>query len=342
MIKLVKCVPNISNGKNPEIYNAVANSIKKISGVKLLHVHPGFSANRTVITFVGTPDAVVDAAFLLIEKAKELIDMRTQDGIHSRMGAADVCPLVPLSGVTMDECAKLARKLGKRVGEELDVWVYLYEFAATRPEFKNLTRVRKGQYEHLKERVGKPEWKPDFGPDELDEKFGAIAIGARKVLLAYNINIESKSIDVAREIARNIRESGRIIKNPDGSKKRIPGIFKNVKADAWIIPEYNHAQITMNLTDVETTPVHLVYDEVVKQCLARGEKVTGSELIGLIPLKVLHDAGEYSFKKKGIRGDFSDNELIAEAVDFLGLDKFEKFDPRERILENKIITCASD
>ena len=341
MIKIVKCVPNISNGKNPEIYNAVANSVKKIDGVKLLHVHPGFSANRTVITFVGTPDAVVDAAFLLIKKAKELIDMRAQDGIHSRMGAADVCPLVPLAGVSMEECVKLARKLGKRVGDELNVWVYLYEFAATRPKFKNLTFVRKGQYEHLKERVGNPEWSPDFGPKNLDEKFGAIAIGARKVLLAYNINIESKNIIAAREIARNIRESGRITKNPDGTKKRIPGIFKAVKADAWIIPEYNHAQITMNLTDVETTPVHLVFDEVVKQCAALGEKVTGSELIGLIPLKVLHDAGEFSFKKKGITGDFSDDELIDEAVNFLKLDKFEKFNPRERILENKIIACPT-
>jgi len=338
MIKIVKCVPNISNGKNPEVYNAVANSIKKIKGVKLLHVHPGFSANRTVITFVGTPTAVVDAAFELIKTAKELIDMTSQNGIHSRMGAADVCPLVPLSGVSMDECAQLARKLGKRVGEELGVWVYLYEFAATKPEFKNLTFVRKGQYEHLKERIGRPEWKPDYGPEKLDKKFGAVAIGARKVLLAYNINIKSRqNISVVKEIARNIRESGRIIKNPDGTKKRIPGIFKAVKADAWIIPEYNHAQITMNLTDVEVTPVHLVYDEVVKQCEARGEKVTGSELIGLIPLKVLHDAGEYSFKKKGIDGDFSDDELIAEAVDFLGLDKFEKFNPHERILENKIL-----
>jgi len=338
MIKIVKCVPNISNGKNPEVYNAVANSIKKIKGVKLLHVHPGFSANRTVITFVGTPTAVVNAAFELIKTAKELIDMTSQDGIHSRMGAADVCPLVPLSGVSMNECAQLACKLGKRVGEELGVWVYLYEFAATKPEFKNLTFVRKGQYEHLKERIGRPEWKPDFGPEKLDEKFGAVAIGARKVLLAYNINIESKqNLSAVKEIARNIRESGRVIKSPNGTKKRIPGLFKSVKADAWIIPEYNHAQITMNLTDVEVAPVHLVYDEVVKQCAERGEKVTGSELIGLIPLKVLHDAGEYSFKKKGIIGDFSDDELIAEAVDFLGLDKFEKFDSHERILENKIL-----
>jgi len=338
MIKIVKCVPNISDGKNPAVYNAIANSIKKIKGVKLLHVHPGFSANRTVITFVGTPDAVVDAAFELIATAKELIDMTSQDGIHSRMGACDVCPLIPIAGVTMDECAQLAGKLGERVGEELGVWVYLYEYAAKKPEFKNLTFVRKGQYEHLKERIGVPEWKPDFGPEKLNEKFGAVAIGARKVLLAYNINIEGKqNLDTTREIARNIRESGRIVVQPDGTKKRVPGLFKSVKADAWIIPEYNHAQITMNLTDVEVTPVHIVYDEIVKQCEERGEKVTGSELIGLIPLKVLLDAGKYSFDKKELADDYSNNELIDEAVSFLGLDHLEKFDPHERILENKII-----
>ncbi len=340
MIKIVKCVPNISDGKNPDVYNSIANSIKKIKGVKLLHVHPGFSANRTVITFVGTPDAVVDAAFELIKTAKELIDMTSQDGIHSRMGAADVCPLIPLSGVTMDECAQLARRLAKRVGDELDVWVYLYEYAAKRPEFKNLTFVRKGQYEHLKERVGKIKWKPDFGPEKLDEKFGAVAIGARKVLLAYNINIESKNLDNAQRIARNIRESGRVVINPDGTKKRVPGLFKSVKADAWIIPEYSHAQITMNLTDVNVTPVHIVYDEIVKQCVERGEKVTGSELIGLIPLKVLLDAGKYSFDKKGITEFYLDSDLINEAVNFLGLDHLEPFDPHERILENKILSYS--
>jgi len=342
-MKIVECVPNISEGRNPEIYNTVAEQCEKIKGVQLLDVDPGAATNRTVITFAGPPELIVDAAFEVIVKAKEMIDMRGHKGEHPRFGATDVCPFVPVSGVTMDDCAELARKLGKRVGEELGVWVYLYEFAASKPEWQNLAVVRKGEYEALAERVGKADWKPDFGPEKLDPKFGAVAIGARKFLVAYNINLNSTNRKMANDIAFNIREKGRskresypdgeIIRHPDGKPVKIPGIFDNCKAGAWIIPEYNRAQITMNLTDMDVTPVHAVFDEVEKQALERGMRVTGSEIVGLVPLQSMLEAGRHYLKRQGLTTAASEAEIVRTAVLSLGLSDVSEFVADEKIVE---------
>ena len=343
MVRIVECVPNISEGRNPNIYNTVAKACESAAGVKLLDVDPGAATNRTVITFAGPPEAIADGAFALIAKAKELIDMRIHKGEHPRMGAADVCPFVPVGGVTMDDCAEIARQLAERVGEELGVWVYLYEYAASKPEWKNLANARKGEYEGLAARVGKPEWKPDFGPEELDPKFGAVAIGARKFLVAYNINLNSTNRKMARDIAFNIREKGRskreyypdgeIIRHPDGKPVKVQGIFQHCKAGAWIIPEYNRAQITMNLTDMEVTPVHSVFDEVAKQAAERGMRVTGSEIVGLVPLQSILDAGRHYLRKQGLSSAVSEAELVRTAVLSLGLSDVSEFIPEDKIVE---------
>ena len=343
MTKIVECVPNISEGINADIYNAVAKACEKAPGVKLLDVDPGATTNRTVITFAGQPDAVVDGAFELIREAKSLIDMRGHSGEHPRFGATDVCPFVPVSGVTMDDCVELAKQLGERVGKELGVWVYLYEYAASKPEWRNLANARKGEYEGLAVRVGKPEWKPDFGPAELDPKFGAVAVGARKFLVAYNINLNSTNRKMANDIAFNIREKGRskresypdgeIIRHPDGKPVKVPGVFTNCKAGAWIIPEYNRAQITMNLTDIDVTPPHKVFDEVDVQAYERGMRVTGSEVVGLIPLKPMLEAGRDYLKKQGLSTAVSEAELIRTAVLSLGLNDVSPFDPDDKIVE---------
>ena len=342
-MQIVECVPNISDGQNPDIYNTVAKECETVKGVKLLDVDPGAATNRTVITFAGPPDLIVDAAFAVIKKAKELIDMRGHKGEHPRFGATDVCPFVPVSGVTMEDCAELARKLGKRVGEELGVWAYLYEAAASKPEWRNLAVVRKGEYEALASRVGKPEWKPDFGPDELDPKFGAVAIGARKFLVAYNINLNGTNKKLAKDIAFNIREKGRskreyypdgeIVRHPDGKPVIIPGIFNNCKAGAWIIPEYNRAQITMNLTDIDETPVHKAFDEVDRQAAERGMRVTGSEIVGLVPLQTMLEAGAHYLKKQGLSSAVSEKELVESAIISLGLSDVSEFVPEEKIVE---------
>jgi glutamate formiminotransferase/formiminotetrahydrofolate cyclodeaminase len=343
MAKIVECVPNISDGKNPDVYNTVAKSCEKVSGVQLLDVDPGAATNRTVITFAGPPEVIVDAAFEVVKCAKELIDMQDHHGEHARMGATDVCPFVPVSGVTLEECAELAKQLGKRVGEELGVWVYLYEAAASKPEWENLANVRKGEYESLPDRVGKPEWKPDFGPEELDPKFGAMATGARKFLIAYNININSRNVKMAKDIAFNIRESGRakrksypdgeIIRHPDGKAVKIPGIFQHCKSTGWLIPEYNCAQLTMNLTDIDVTPVHVVFDEVLKQANERGIRVTGSEIVGLVPLQTMLEAGLYYAKKQGLSTALSKAEIVNIAIRSLGLTDVAPFNPEEKIIE---------
>ncbi|MCK5074426.1 MAG: glutamate formimidoyltransferase [Bacteriovoracaceae bacterium] len=344
MQRIVECVPNISDGQNPEIYNTVAKSCEKINGVKLLDVDPGFATNRTVITFAGTPELIVDAAFEVIKTAMEMIDMRTHKGEHARMGATDVCPFVPVSGVTMEECAGLARALGKRVGEELGVWVYLYEEAASKQEWKSLPNIRQGEYESLSSRVGKNEWRPDFGTfDTFDSKFGAVAIGARKFLVAYNINMNSLNKKLAKDIAFNIREKGRakrehypegeIIRNPDGTAVKIPGIFKHCKSTAWIIPEYDCAQITMNLTDIDVTPLHKVYDEVMRQATERGMRVTGSEIVGLVPLQTVLEAGKYFMEKQGLSTGVSERDIVNVAIKSLGLSDVSEFDPEDKIIE---------
>ena len=345
-MKIVECVPNISEGRNPDIYNTVAQACESAAGVKLLDVDPGAATNRTVITFAGPPETIADGAFALIAKAKELIDMRTQKGEHPRMGATDVCPFVPVGGVTMDDCVEIAKQLAKRVGEELGVWVYLYEYAASKPEWQNLANARKGEYEGLADRIGKPEWKPDFGPEELDPKFGAVAIGARKFLVAYNINLNSTNRKMARDIAFNIREKGRskreyypdgeIIKNPDGKPVKVPGMFQHCKAGAWIIPEYNRAQITMNLTDMEVTPVHSVFDEVAKQAAERGMRVTGSEIVGLVPLQSILDAGRHYLQKQELSSAVCEAELVRTAVLSLGLNDVSEFVSDEKIVEYRL------
>ena len=344
--RIVECVPNISEGKNPNIYNAIAKSCEKIAGVKLLDVDPGFATNRTVITFAGTPEVVVDGAFEIIKMSKELIDMRNHQGEHPRMGATDVCPFVPVSGVTMKECAELAKKLAKRVADELGVWVYLYEEAASKPEWKNLANIRLGEYESLPSRVGHDEWKPDFGDNKkLDVKFGAVAIGARKFLVAYNINMNTTNKKLAQDIAYNIRETGRskrlsypdgdIVKGPNGKAENVPGIFTNCKSTAWIIPEYNCAQITMNLTDIDVTPVHNVFEEVVRQATDRGMRVTGSEIVGLVPKQSIMEAGRFYLQKQGLSTGVSEKEIINVAIKSLGLNDVAKFNPEEKIVEYK-------
>lgn len=342
--KIVECVPNISNGTNPEVFRTVAAVVEKVPGVKLLDVDPGAATNRTVITFAGAPGPVLEAAFQLIVKSKELIDMRTHKGAHPRMGAVDVCPFVPVSGLTLEECAEMAKTLGKRVGEQLGVWVYLYEAAASRPERKNLANCRKGEYEGLVSRMGKEEWRPDFGAfDTLDPKFGACVIGARKFLVAYNINVNSANKKWATDIASNIRESGRakrtsypdgdIVKNADGSSVMVPGKFTNCKANAWIIPEYNRAQITMNLTDTDITPLHKVFEECENEAYARGVRITGSEIVGLVPLKVILDAGRYFLHRQGLSVAVSEGELVTSAMISLGLSDVSPFDPEKKIIE---------
>lgn len=343
MNRIVECVPNISEGRNPEIYNAIAKSCEKISGIKLLDIDPGVATNRTVITFAGPPETIVDAAFEVIKASKELIDMRTHKGEHPRMGATDVCPFVPVSNITLEECAELAKKLAKRVGEELGVWTYLYEAAASKPEWKSLPNVRKGEYESLAQRENDPSWKPDFGPAKLEPKFGAVVIGARKFLVAYNINMNSTNKKLASDIAFNIRESGRakrtsypdgdIIRNPDGTTVNTPGIFQHCKGAAWIIPEYNCAQITMNLTDIDVTPVHTVFDEVCSQATERGMRVTGSEIVGLVPLQVMLEAGTHYLKKQGLSTAVSEEELVRTTIRSMGLEDVSKFNPAEKIVE---------
>ncbi|MBF0314408.1 MAG: glutamate formimidoyltransferase [Oligoflexia bacterium] len=342
--RIVECVPNISNGTHPEVYKSVAAVVEKFPGVKLLDIDPGAATNRTVITFAGAPEVIVDAAFELIKTAKALIDMRTHKGEHPRMGAVDVCPFVPVSGVTLEECALLARKLAKRVGEELSVWAYLYEAAASKAEWRNLANIRKGEYESLQSRQGNPEWRPDFGPaDAFDPKFGAIAIGARKFLVAYNINVNSANKKWANDIAMNIRESGRskrvsypdgdIVRNPDGTPVNIPGRFSNCKATAWVIPEYNRAQVTMNLTDTDVTPLHEVFDVVNEQARERGVRVTGSEIVGLVPLNVMLNAGKHYLQKQGLSTAVSEREIIDSAIMSLGLSDVSPFDPQKKIVE---------
>ncbi|NPA43859.1 MAG: glutamate formimidoyltransferase [Chlorobi bacterium] len=348
--KLLECVPNISEGRDPEKIKEIARQVETVEGVKLLDVDPGKATNRTVITFVGEPDKVVEAAFRLIKKAKELIDMRAHKGEHPRFGATDVCPLVPVSGMTMEEAAEYARKLGKRVGEELNIPVYLYEYAATEEKRRNLANVRSGEYEGLKDKLADPEWKPDFGPSEWNEEVarsGAVAIGARDFLVAYNVNLNTTSTRRANAIAFDIREAGRvkrkghpltgeIVRDKDGKPVRIPGKFKGVKGIGWYIDEYGIAQVSYNITDIRKAPVHLVFDETVKAADKRGVRVTGSEIVGLVPKKVLLDAADYFLRKQQRSLGIPEKEKIKIAVKSLGLDDLKPFDPKEKVIEYKL------
>jgi glutamate formiminotransferase/formiminotetrahydrofolate cyclodeaminase len=344
MEKLIECVPNFSEGRDLNTIKQITDEIESVEGVKLLNVDPGKATNRTVVTFVGGPEAVTEAAFRAIKKAGELIDMSRHKGEHPRMGATDVCPLIPISGISMEETAQYAQKLAKRVGEELKIPVYLYEAAQKDKTRSNLSVIRAGEYEGFFKKIKLSEWKPDFGPAEFDAKRGATVIGARDFLVAYNVNLNTTSTRRANSIAFDVREAGRVMRegnpitgkivtNPDGSPKFIPGTLKAVKAIGWYIEEYGICQISMNLTNINITPVHIAFDEVCKKASERGMRVTGSELVGLIPLKALIDAGKYFLKKQKRSTGVSESELIKIAVKSMGLDELSPFKPEERIIE---------
>ena len=335
MERIVECVPNISEGRRPEVIQAIAAVVETVEGIRLLDVDPGRSTNRTVITFAGPPEAVGEAAFRLIREAAERIDMRTHTGEHPRMGATDVCPFVPVRGVTMEECAEIARALGERVGRELGIPGYFYERAATRPDFANLAHCRKGQYEGLA-KLAQPEWAPDFGPADFNDRVrttGAVAIGARDFLVAYNINLNTTSTRWANAIAFDLRETGRVVKHPDGSSERVPGALKAVKGIGWFIDEYGIAQLSLNLTDISVTQVHTAFDEACARAEARGVRVTGSELVGLVPLRVLTEAADHYLRRQRRSLGIPVAEKIHLAVKSLGLDELAPFKPEERIID---------
>lgn len=341
---LIECVPNFSDGRNPDVIRAIGAAIESVEGVRLLDVDPGKATNRTVYTFVGEPEAVCEAAFQAAKVGSELIDMRQHKGEHPRFGAMDVCPLVPISGITMEETSAYAKQLGKRLGDELGLTIYLYERAASSEERQNLAFLRSGEYEGLDEKLKQPEWKPDFGPSTFNAKSGATAVGARNFLVAYNINLNTTSTRRANAIAFDVRERGRVkrigdpltgepMKDEHGELVYEPGTLKSVKAIGWFIEEYGVAQISMNLTDIAATPVHIAFDEVCEKASERGVRVTGSELVGLVPLSAMLDAGRYFLRKQQRSTGVSDRELIKIAVKSLGLDDLKPFNPDEKIIE---------
>lgn len=332
-MQLIECVPNFSEGVNLDIIRQITNEVESVEGVRLLNVDPGKATNRTVVTFVGEPEPVMAAAFLAIKKAGELIDMSKHKGEHPRMGATDVCPLIPISNITMEETAVYAQKLAKRVGEELNIPIYLYGAAQPDTKRNNLSIIRAGEYEGFFKKIKLPEWKPDFGPAEFDAKRGATVIGARDFLIAYNVNLNTTSTRRANAVAFDVREAGRTLTDEKGNKINQPGALKFVKAIGWYIEEYGIAQISMNLTNIEVTPVHIAFDEVCKSAEARGMRVTGSELVGLIPLKSMLDAGMYFLRKQQRSVGVSEKELIKIAIKSMGLDELGPFNPDERIIE---------
>ena len=333
MKRIIECVPNFSEGVNEEIINAIAVVISSVDGVKLLNVDPGKGANRTVMTFAGEPDAVVEAAYLAIKTAGELIDMRTQKGEHPRMGATDVCPLVPISNISLGEVAVYATLLAKRVGDELQIPVYLYEHAQQNKQRSNLSVIRAGEYEGFFTKIKSTGWQPDFGPAELDARRGATVIGARDFLIAYNVNLDTQSTLAANKIVRMVRESGYKIQAENGDQVHIPGALKHVKAIGWYISEYGIAQVSMNLTNIAVTPIHIAFDEVCARAAEFGIKVTGSELIGMIPLKAMLDAGNYFLQKQNISTAVNDSTIIEAAIKAMGLDELAPFEPEKRIIE---------
>lgn len=350
MRKIVECVPNISEGNNQSIINKIVEVVKKYPGIKLLNVDPGKATNRTVITFVGDAEIIVDAAFKLISKAKELIDMSTHFGEHPRMGAVDVCPLIPISGISMDETVDLAHQLSERVGNELSIPVYCYEYAAKEDKRKNLANCRAGEYEGLEKKLKDNLWKPDYGPSMFNaevKKSGATAVSARDFLVAYNVNLNTTSTRRANSVAFDLREAGRIkreggkltgkiIKDSNGNPKRTPGFFKNLKGIGWFIEEYGIAQISYNITNINTTPLYEVFDKTCERAQKRGMRVTGSELIGLVPKKVLIEAGKYYLNKQMRSNAIPEDDIIHIAVKSLGLDELAPFDPKSRIIEYMI------
>ena len=344
---LVECVPNFSEGRNPAVIKQITDAIEAVEGVRLLDVDPGKDTNRTVVTFVGAPGPVCEAAFQAAKVASEVIDMRTHKGEHPRMGAMDVCPLIPISGISMEETSEFARKLGKRIGEELSVPIYLYEYSATSEERRNLANIRAGEYEGLADKLKSPEWKPDFGPIQFNAKYGGSVVGARDFLVAYNVNLNTTSTRRANSVAFDVRERGRmkrtgdpltgeIVRDAAGEPVYEPGTLQSVKAIGWYIEEFGIAQISMNLTNIHVTPVHTAFDEVVEKAYARGIRVTGSELVGLIPLEAMLEAGRHYLRKQRRSVGVSDRELIHIAARSLGLNDIKPFDPDEKIVEYAI------
>lgn len=331
--KIIECVPNFSEGNDPKIIEAIAQSIRNVEGVKLLNIDPGKATNRTVMTFVGDENTIVEAAFQAIKKAQELIDMRKHKGEHPRFGATDVCPFIPIANADMNDCIACAKRLGERVGRELQIPVYLYEFAASAEHRRNLANVRAGEYEGINDKIKLPEWQPDFGKAAWNERSGNIAIGARNILIAYNVNLNTTSVRRANSVAFDVREAGRKIKDENGQEIHQAGACKAVKGIGWFIQEYGVAQVSMNLTDITQTPIHIAFDECVKSAYHRGMRVTGSELIGLIPLQSLLDAGKYFLEKQKRSIGVSDDELIKIAVKSMGLDELAPFHPKERVIE---------
>ena len=344
MSQLIECVPNFSEGRDPAIIRQITDEIAAVEGVKLLNVDPGKATNRTVVTFVGAPAKVLEAAFRAIKKAGEVIDMSRHTGEHPRMGATDVCPLIPIANISMEETAEFARQLAERVGRELALPIYLYEHAQANPTRKNLSVIRAGEYEGLAKKIKRPEWKPDFGPAEFDAKRGATVIGARDFLVAYNVNLNTTSTRRANAVAFDIREAGRpkkdaegkVVKAADGKPVNIPGTLKAVKAIGWFIEEYGVAQVSINLIDLAVTPVHVAFDEACRAAQARGLRVTGSELVGLIPLQAMLDAGRYFLRKQQRSVGVSEKDLIKIAVSSLGLNDLAPFNPDERIIEYQL------
>jgi glutamate formiminotransferase/formiminotetrahydrofolate cyclodeaminase len=347
MKQLIECVPNFSEGNNLQIIEQITNAIESVEGIKLLNVDPGKATNRTVVTFVGEPEQVVEAAFRGIREASMLIDMSRHKGAHPRMGATDVCPFIPIAGISMEETANFAKKLAKRVGEELAIPVYLYEEAQADKKRSNLSVIREGEYEGFARKIKLPEWKPDFGPAEFPAKAGATVIGARDFLVAYNVNLNTTSTRRANAIAFDVREAGRVKREGDpvtgkivtdatGNPVSIPGSLKCVKAIGWFIEEYGIAQISMNLTNIRVTPVHIAFDEVCKKAAERGIRVSGSEIVGLVPLQSLLDAGKYFLEKQQRSVGVSEAELIKIAVKSMGLDELAPFHPEERIIEYQL------
>jgi glutamate formiminotransferase/formiminotetrahydrofolate cyclodeaminase len=344
MRQIIECVPNFSEGRDLSIISQITKVIEKVKGIRLLNVDSGFATNRTVVTFIGEPEMVIEAAFSAIQRASELIDMRHHKGEHPRFGATDVCPLIPISNISMDETVEHARRLAKRVGNELNIPVYCYEFAAFDEKRKSLANCRSGEYEGLAYKMKTRDWQPDFGPLSFNSQSGATAIGARNLLIAYNINLNTNSVQLANSIACDVRESGRVKREGDeltgkivmdqyGMPLRIPGTLKKVRAIGWYIKEYGIAQISMNLTDIKVTSVHQAFEEVCIKAKDHGAQVTGSELIGLIPLQAMLDAGRYFLQKQHLSAEIPDSEIIDFAIKSLGLDELAPFDPDKRIIE---------
>jgi glutamate formiminotransferase/formiminotetrahydrofolate cyclodeaminase len=350
---IIECVPNFSEGVDLHVIRQITAEIESVDGVKLLDVDPGKATNRTVVTFVGHPEPVIEAAFLAIKKAGELIDMSKHKGEHPRMGATDVCPLIPIANISLEETAGYAHQLAERVGRELPIPIFMYEAAATHPERKNLAHVRSGEYEGLAEKLHKAEWKPDYGPAKFNPRTGATVIGARDFLVAYNVNLNTTSVKRANSVAFDVREQGRILReghpstgkilmDDQGEPLRQAGMCKSVKAIGWFIEEYGVAQVSMNLTNIQETPLHVAFDACCKSAESRGMRVTGSELVGLVPLSVLLDAGKYFLQKQERSTGVSDAELIKIAIKSLGLDELGTFDPQKKIIEYLLEDAAGN